>query len=56
MRLPATTIQLGLPHDIVMNNVLPFPELPQPHTFEEVNESDEEDDSDDEEEEMNVNL
>ena len=28
----ATTLQLALPHDIVMNNVLPFLELP-PHTW-----------------------
>ena len=37
----ATTLQLALPHDIVMKNVLPFLELP-PHTFDEEDSDNEE--------------
>ncbi len=42
----ATTLQLALPHDIVMNYVLPFLVLPS-YTFEVGNHEDEEEDSDD---------
>eukprot|EP00984_Skeletonema_dohrnii_P029707 scaffold20552_cov161-Skeletonema_dohrnii-CCMP3373.AAC.10 len=43
-----TTLQLVLPQDIVMNNVLPFLELPS-FTFEVGDDEEEEEDSDDEE-------
>jgi len=49
----ATTLQLALPQDAVMNSVLPFLELP--HTFGEGDESEEEED-DSEDEETDVNL
>ena len=42
-----STLQHALPHDILMNNVLPFLALPS-HTFEEDDHVSEEDDSDDE--------
>ncbi len=45
------TLQLALPQDIVMNNVLPFLDLPS-YTFEEDNDSEEEEDVDSEDEEM----
>ena len=44
----ATTLQLALPQDIVMNNVLPFLELPS-HSFEVEDHEDEADDGGDEE-------
>ena len=43
-----TTLQLVLPKDIVMNNVIPFLELPS-FTFEVGDNEEEEEDSDDEE-------
>eukprot|EP00984_Skeletonema_dohrnii_P006330 scaffold2262_cov107-Skeletonema_dohrnii-CCMP3373.AAC.9 len=46
----ATTLQVALPQDIVIKNVLPFLELPS-YTFEVVDREDEEDDSEEEEEE-----
>ena len=48
-----SSLQHVLPHDIVMNNVLSFLELP-PHTFEveDPGADDQEDDSEDEEEDM----
>ena len=46
----ATTLQVALPQDIVIKNVLPFLELP-PYTFEVEDHDDEEDDSEEEEEE-----
>ncbi len=50
----ATALQLALPRDIVMNNVLPFLEL-QSHTYEvEEYPEDEDDDSDDEEMDVSV--
>ena len=51
-----TTLQYGLPRDIVMNNIPPFLALPS-HTFEEVEgeeSEDEEGDSGDEEMEVGV--
>ncbi|KAK1737797.1 hypothetical protein QTG54_011569 [Skeletonema marinoi] len=46
----ATSLQLALPQDIVMKNVLPFLELPS-YTFEVADHEEEEDDGGDEEEE-----
>mmetsp|Transcript_26777 Transcript_26777/g.53538 ORF Transcript_26777/g.53538 Transcript_26777/m.53538 type:complete len:81 (+) Transcript_26777:410-652(+) len=46
----ASTLQLALPRDIVMDNFLPFLELPS-YTFEVGDHEDEEDDSEEEEEE-----
>ena len=40
----ATILHFALPHDIVMNSILPFLELP-PHTFEEEDEDEEESDN-----------
>eukprot|EP00574_Skeletonema_japonicum_P001233 CAMPEP_0201738856 /NCGR_PEP_ID=MMETSP0593-20130828/45472_1 /ASSEMBLY_ACC=CAM_ASM_000672 /TAXON_ID=267983 /ORGANISM="Skeletonema japonicum, Strain CCMP2506" /LENGTH=303 /DNA_ID=CAMNT_0048233087 /DNA_START=19 /DNA_END=930 /DNA_ORIENTATION=+ len=47
----ATTLELVLPQDMVMNNILPFLGLP-PHTFGEDYESEEEEEDDSEDEEM----
>ncbi len=51
----ATTLQLALPQDTLMNNVLPFLDLPS-YTFEDHDESEEGEEDDSEEEEMEVNL
>ena len=51
----ATTLQISLPQDTLMNNVLPFLDLPS-YTFEDHDESEEEEEDDSEEEEMEVNL
>ena len=49
----ATTLQLALPQDIVLKNVLPFLDLP-PHTFEVGDDEDYSDDSDDEQMDASV--